>query len=411
MHPESLATICLSDSEGYDEASGRTQVVTSYQPEGICRSLMLIPQRPSLKLVLRLALPVWIVGGCAPASPHGGSHPRREYIVDDGGARESASLISLPSEQALDQLFDLGQPEEVVGTLEGAPETIFGEIDDAVIVGDRVIVLDGRFSELRAFSRKGEFLWRAGRPGRGPAEFTHAYGLLVAEDGSLVVSDVTRRLQYFALSHDSARLVRTTQLPFAALDMCRLRNLTVVHALNAAETVPLHVLTSGDQPRLSFGSVYKSPNADLNYALSKGVLSCGTADSLIYFAPRSGLGEVRAFDGSGHTIWTTHLDGYRPTNIFDVPGGFGTTPPPDGFDRIESLVSIPGVGVVVQVAAVRIDSLQQVVQERLSTLLLDRATGRPLSGSRKLPVILAVAPNIWVSARSEPYPALGIHPR
>ncbi len=46
----------------------------------------------------------------------------------------------------------------------------------------RIFVLETRSDEVRAFDRSGEFLFKFGQPGEGPADFNGPYGLLVAGD-------------------------------------------------------------------------------------------------------------------------------------------------------------------------------------------------------------------------------------
>ncbi len=60
--------------------------------------------------------------------------------------------------------------------------------------GDNVFVYDAGTQELIAFTRAGRALWRAGRPGKGPSEFSNPVDLQVAPNGDIHVldSDVSR---------------------------------------------------------------------------------------------------------------------------------------------------------------------------------------------------------------------------
>lgn len=55
--------------------------------------------------------------------------------------------------------------------------------------GDNVYVYDAGTQELIAFTRSGGVLWRAGRAGRGPSEFSNPVDLQVAPNGDLHVLD------------------------------------------------------------------------------------------------------------------------------------------------------------------------------------------------------------------------------
>jgi hypothetical protein len=90
------------------------------------------------------------------------------------------------------------EPTLTIGTVEGDPATMFSVIRSVVRLPDgSIVVLDGGSNQLRLFDASGRFLAKVGREGNGPAEFTFIGKLWRRPGDTLVVTDLSRRLQYF----------------------------------------------------------------------------------------------------------------------------------------------------------------------------------------------------------------------
>ena len=89
-----------------------------------------------------------------------------------------------------DERWRIGEPTFRVGSLDGAEEVTFGRISDVAVGPDgRIYVLDFQAQDIRVFGSDGEFLFRFGRPGEGPGEFSWPDGLEFTQDGSIAVRD------------------------------------------------------------------------------------------------------------------------------------------------------------------------------------------------------------------------------
>lgn len=105
-----------------------------------------------------------------------------------------------------EQVWQIGTPTVRIGSLDGSEEFAFGRISDvAVAVDGRVYVLDFQARTVRVFSADGAFLFRIGRAGEGPGEFSWPDALAFTPDGSLAVRDV-RLFRITLFSADGAYL-------------------------------------------------------------------------------------------------------------------------------------------------------------------------------------------------------------
>jgi hypothetical protein len=77
-----------------------------------------------------------------------------------------------------------------LGTVDGAGPESFGQVKGLVVLDDgRIVVLDAQAAELRVFDDDGTHRATFGRQGAGPGEFQGAYGLMRGPDGMLWVPD------------------------------------------------------------------------------------------------------------------------------------------------------------------------------------------------------------------------------
>jgi hypothetical protein len=90
-----------------------------------------------------------------------------------------------------DEAWRIGAPSLRIGSLDGDEPMVFGHIADvAVGPDDRVYILDFQAKDIRVFGPDGEFLFRFGRPGEGPGEFSWPDAIQFTPDGALAVRDV-----------------------------------------------------------------------------------------------------------------------------------------------------------------------------------------------------------------------------
>jgi hypothetical protein len=132
--------------------------------------------------------------GCSAPDPAGSSPEMvRDTVGDTIVVRTLSGSVWGPGARL--------EPEVSIGTLEGEPEYLFGQIISLAVGQDGTLyVVDGQVPDLRAYSPDGKYLRTIGRPGEGPGEIKRPDGgLQVLSDGRLVVRDPgNARLQVYS---------------------------------------------------------------------------------------------------------------------------------------------------------------------------------------------------------------------
>ena len=82
---------------------------------------------------------------------------------------ESSKRIKLESSETLINLEDIIEIEEVI-KLETNKISLFGQIDQLIVSGDKLFIREGRFRGL-VFNSKGKHLYNIGKKGKGPNEY------------------------------------------------------------------------------------------------------------------------------------------------------------------------------------------------------------------------------------------------
>ena len=103
-----------------------------------------------------------IAAGCdAPPTPTGTLH------TDSAGIQIATAVTPLRS---AGEGWTVGELLAEIGNVDGPPEYQFADVVAAVRLdnGD-IVVADRGASELRSYDAEGNFRWRVGRGGRGPA--------------------------------------------------------------------------------------------------------------------------------------------------------------------------------------------------------------------------------------------------
>jgi hypothetical protein len=343
-------------------------------------------------------------------------HPQSAFLVR---VIEPTAHITLGVQASLNPAFDalrrvINRPTELsIGALESPAEQVFGEITDvAVEENGWLYVLDARSSDVRVFDQRGRLVAKFGRPGRGPGEFANPTSVALGPSGRVYVGDLTRQVHVFERHGPEFKYVRSLRLRVAALDMCIMHGVLVVHGVNLEETRLIHEYDLAGKLLRSFGSVYKSQSPDINFALSKGRLVCAANEGVVLFAPASGIPEVIAYDTTGTPKWLTTFENYQPIWVTEAKGGYGVQVPPSGFHRIQAITYLPPGYVVLQFAKVVPESrgggAPSVVS--LSTVFLRASSGESAYVGDSIPTVAALGPSYYVERQDDPFPQLRLHP-
>ncbi len=99
-------------------------------------------------------------------------------------------------------------PDLRIGTIDGAPEEIFGDVRAIEAGGDgTVYVLDNQASEIRTYGADGAYLETIATRGQGPGEISGANGMVLSGDSVLWVQD-HGQWSFIALRPDGTEIER-----------------------------------------------------------------------------------------------------------------------------------------------------------------------------------------------------------
>jgi 6-bladed beta-propeller len=89
----------------------------------------------------------------------------------------------------LEPTWSLGRRTAIGGGLEADEAYSFGRITGVTVLDGRIYVADAQSRDIRVFDRDGRFVFRFGRAGEGPGEFSEIDALAHAPDGTLLARD------------------------------------------------------------------------------------------------------------------------------------------------------------------------------------------------------------------------------
>lgn len=167
----------------------------------------------------------------------------------------------------------------------------------------RVVLFDFGSMELRAFSREGAQLWRAGRKGAGPGEFRNAMDVKMRSDGGIAVLDMgNRRITTVSAS---GRVLRTAPVRMSAHRIVPLPDTTLFAlAGDDSSTLWIGVNVRGDSMRRT-----AAPAALVaNQGIEREIFSAPLIDGAVVAFRWSSKIALLGADGSVRQI----IDGIEP---------------------------------------------------------------------------------------------------
>jgi len=350
---------------------------------------------------------LWLLGWGS-LDAQGNRHPDPRFVDQSipppHRVRLSGPLSLLP--------IALGQPPiATLGVMDGPEGQVFGSVTAATLVGDSlVVVVDGSANELRLFTLAGQFLGRVGREGRGPGEFKTPTALAVSPEGELWVADLQRTIQVFVPVPGGYRHERTILLPVGVRSMCFLGAELFLNGISIGDSAVIRAVDANGQIRRSFGAVYSSPNPTINYQIGGGYLACDRDAGLVIFAPANMIGEVRAYQPDGQLAWRTVVDRYQSNFVTDTRDGYRVELSPEGLHTLQALVSIPGIGLLVQWGYATLDEVRaQVPYGRIFTALLDPRTGRAALSAESWSRVTDATPSHALVVMEEDFPRILVY--
>lgn len=336
-----------------------------------------------------------------------GHHPRAPFV---GEASAPASEWRLADRASGLPGLAVGPAYLALGVADGTEEQVFGEVSDLTVLEDgRIAVLDALSHDLRLFSSDGVFLQRLGGAGAGPGELRSPQALAVAPSGDIVVADMQRRLTRFARGDGGYSVAEILPLELSVRDLCFLRDTLIVHALTIEDAFVLRRIGQNGQIEHSFGTLYASPNPYVNLVVAQGRIACDDEAGLIYVAPRSLMGEVRAYRPDGTLVWRARAPDFVANQVVETPDGYTLELSPTGVHALHTLVSLPGRGVLVQYSFRSQEELRAREPARADiTAILSQTDGSAVVVGDSWPLIGAVKGNIAAAIRHLPFPQVSL---
>lgn len=360
------------------------------------------------KRTLFSVLPVLALGGVVSAQSQT-EHPvdqfRRIPVSRVGHIPLSAPPVERSSLADIEIALSSARARRI-GALDSPIDLVFGAITDVDFdeLG-RTFILDARNGNVKIFDSADSLIQVVGRLGSGPGEFRAAKALAITAQGVLFVADAPRRVHIFSDGADGFRYVRSAAIPMDPVDMCVMGEGLYMQGMSMTDSVVLHAFNLQVQPQRSFGVVYRSGEAVIDYQAGQGRLACVPSSDLLIMTPLSLLGEIRAYSADGTPRWVTRVDGMRPIGYSSNGNSFTATVPEDGYHRFRAIVPDGNGHVWIQISEETAAGRRAFREyDKLYTLLVDVTSGSGFVASHSAPLLLRARASMTASCTEDPFP-------
>lgn len=360
---------------------------------------------------LRMLLVSLSLCACGDHGPQSTEHPQEALISADFAPDDSIDLGADPPPDTAPKPAWLAFAHVTrIGVLEQPEQQVFGTIDRVLITPDsQLLVLDSKAMQARLFSLAGQYDTTLGRPGEGPGDFSSPRTAALDSAGRLYIGDLGRRVQVFLPAGHGYTLDTVLQTGISPKSMCVLHDRLIVQGVTLGDTNSLHIFDLRGRPLASGAPLYHLRSPIINYTVSEARIACdSTSDVIVLASPL--LGEVRGYHLDLTLAWRTKLAGYRSAVVRELPDeGFGVTFPPDGYNRMESLVALPGGRSLAQVSFITDADLKSgATPARVQSVLLDDRDGAGAVIADTLPIYAAISSTVAVEITENSYPRLTV---
>lgn len=333
-------------------------------------------------------------------------HPNPAYVTP--APSTNAVAFGAPSKSA--STGDRGALIGTIGQEDGSAATLLGRVTQATFLDDTTVaILDGTVQDVRLFSVRGRHLETIGRKGEGPGEFRAPQAVVQAPSGDLLVSDIRRTIQVFRPGARGFEYRETWKLPFSPRAMCFLGQRLFVNAPTLEDPSIIHELAADGTVRRSFGTVYRSPNALINYEIGQGRIACDAQRQLIYFMAGGVIGDIRAFRPTGELVWRVQVSDFRSNVVTDQPDGMTVTRNPRGAHAGVGLFLVEGEGLLAMWTLSSPDQMKaKAAPLQTQVVRIDPTTGRATSRGLAPAVVLDVRGAVRLEMSDDPYPRVDV---
>lgn len=350
-------------------------------------------------------------------------HPTKENLSTVGLVRRVGrqDLPTLPATLlALRRQLRAAERIDYIGTLDGSPETVLGQIRDVTVTPKgTVLVTDRANRAIRAFDARGTPLFTVGRDGSGPTDLRTPIASWSTGAGSdFAVFDAALGIKYFQRdSRGTVTLKKVAPLTVAMSAACATGNGIIALAMPSADAGDaahlVRVLDIDGHQIRSFGSGYSSATRLVRTEMSEGQIGC-TADGTVLTSMVK-LPYVVAYDTAGRRMWTLLMNDFQIGRQLErrMPDGrarFGLDPDnPTASFTLQLREISPGFAIV-QVGLMTPQSLKdRTIWSRIDTYLIDTRSGSAAFVSSTLPLIAGVASGRLFAFENDPYPRVLVY--
>lgn len=111
---------------------------------------------------------------------------------------DDSKTLPLPRDPEIEQSWEVSS--DANATIGEDPAAPLGQVSDATLAGNLILVADPQFQRISVFDIDGSFRYTFGRSGGGPGEFSSLSNLSRVPNGVAAWDDVRRRLTLFSLN-------------------------------------------------------------------------------------------------------------------------------------------------------------------------------------------------------------------
>lgn len=325
-----------------------------------------------------------------------------------------------PHLQALAQMVEEADLVREVGTLDGSPETVWGQVRDiATDARGRHYVLDGYYSDIRVFDDSAELVTTFGQHGGGPVEFINPQALAIGPEGQVVVATRGSGTKIFQprgqegveLVHSLSEIVGDDACIIGDTAFLRGRVALTSYSDSVRAQALIHAYSIRDGSWIrSFGLGYSYHNPLVRRRLSQGGLACASSPATVLLTFDM-LPYLLAYGTDGTLRWKGHVKDFSPAFMQEFFEGDQS-----GFRvRIRT-----GTHRVLSVVSLKNNFLLQVIRfgkesetnpgsfssDRRDTYLVSAATGDYAWLGTQVPWVIAATENMLFAHGGREYPAI-----
>lgn len=239
------------------------------------------------------------------------------------------------------------------GTLDGPDSTLWGWIRDVATDAEgNVYAIDGLLNLMRVLSPAGELIAETFRAGEGPMEIRAPAGVEFVGDTLVVFSP-------FGFTYASGEPQNLTEAgrivperPSGSEDACVGDALLFLRIMPVPEPASVRAVNLDGTEIGVFGDVFEHDAVSVRIDLSRGQIACTQEPKRVVTSFNDGP-LIYAYDYSGASQWVAHLAGFRAPEARGVRVSDGryimSSPGDSAEDKVQSLTSLPGGLILVQV--------------------------------------------------------------